>query len=229
MNAATADEDRAQGSPHGRGRFIVLEGVEGAGKSTQVRLLGEWLGARGIPHLVTREPGGTRLGEEIRRLLLLEPEAVPDRAELLLVLAARAALVETEIEPALRAGKIVIGDRFELSTLAYQGYGRKLDLDEVRALNTFATGGLRPDLTIVLEIPVAEGVARYAATRRQADRIEQAGTVFHERVGEAYRLLSDTEPGVARVDGGAAPGVVHEAVRAVLRARFPETFARETG
>lgn len=211
------------------GLFIVFEGVEGAGKTTQVRLLGEWLAARNIPHLVTREPGGTRLGEEIRRLLLLEPEVVPNRAELLLILSARAALVETEVQPALRAGKVVVGDRFELSTLAYQGYGRELDLDAVRALNRFATGGIKPDLTIVLEVVVDEGVARYAATRRAADRIEQAGAAFHERVGKAYRLLSDTEPGVTRVDGSAAPGVVHEAVLALLRSRFPETFARKTG
>jgi dTMP kinase len=160
---------------------------------------------------------------------LLEPEEVPVRSELLLLLAARAALVAEVVEPALLQGLVVVADRYELSTLAYQGYGRQLELAEVRAINAFATGALRPDLTLFLDVPVAEGEARHAATRGGADRIEQAGRAFHERVGEAYRLLCSSEPGIARLDGTAPPAQVHEAVLRLLRARFPETFARATG
>lgn len=213
----------------GRGIFLVFEGVEGAGKSTQAKLLADWLAASEIPYLLTREPGGTRLGEEIRRLLLSEPEDVPVRSELLLMLAARAALIAEVVEPALARGQVVVGDRYELSTLAYQGYGRQLELAQVRQINTFATGGLRPDVTLFLDVPVAEGEARYASARAGADRIELAGRAFHERVGEAYRLLASSEPGMQRLDGTAPAAEVHAAVLQLLRAQFPETFARALG
>jgi dTMP kinase len=206
----------------------VFEGIEGAGKTTQVRLLGEWLESRGIPHLVTREPGGTAIGEEIRRLLLMG-DAVPDRTELLLMLAARAAIVETRIVPALAEGRIVVADRYELSTLAYQGAGRQLDADLIRELNAFATAGLRPDLTLLLDVPLAVGDGRRAEAGAGPDRIEQAGRAFHERVAGAYRLLAGSEAGVARVDGTGEPAAVHERVKGLLRARFPETFARAMG
>lgn len=143
------------------GLFIVLEGVEGSGKTTQARLLGERLARAGIDHLVTREPGGTATGEEIRRLLLHGGE-VPARAELLLMLAARAVFVEEVVRPALARGAVVVADRYELSTLAYQGYGRGLPLDEVRRMNAFATGGLTADLTLVLDVPPEVGAARRA-------------------------------------------------------------------
>jgi dTMP kinase len=208
-------------------RFIVLEGIEGSGKSTQARLLGELLARRGVPHLVTREPGGTAVGEAIREIVL-HGTAVDARTELLLMLAARAAFVEQIVAPALQQGRTVVADRFELSTLAYQGYGRGLPLADVRRLNAFATGGLVPDLTVVLDVPDAVGQARRSA-RGTADRIEAAGAGFHARVGEAYRLLASAEPAVVRVGAEADAASVHTAILTLLAARFPETFAAATG
>lgn len=211
------------------GLFIVLEGIEGSGKSTQARLLGEWLAARGIPHTLTREPGGTRIGEEIRRALLHGGEDVPARTELLLMLAARAAFVEQVVRPALERGDVVIADRYELSSFAYQGYGRGLPLDAVRQANSFATGGLSPDLTIVLEVERAEGAARQAGRGAAADRIERAGAAFHDAVARAYRLLSESGPGIVAVPGTGTPDEVHRSLTRLLESRFPETFQAATG
>jgi dTMP kinase len=210
------------------GIFVVLEGVEGAGKSTQARLLASWLSSANIAHRLTREPGGTPVGEEIRRVLLHGGD-MPARTELLLYLAARAALVEQVIRPALEAGEIVIADRYELSTFAYQAHGRGLPLDAVRAANAVATGGLQADLTIVLELPPELGAARRAASGAAADRIERAGAAFHQAVGRAYRLLSQQQGGVVAVAGDAGPDVVHSAIRRVLKGRFPETFPQAQG
>lgn len=208
--------------------FLVFEGVEGSGKSTQARLLAEWLSAAALPHLLTREPGGTQVGEEIRNALLHGGE-VPPRTELLLMVAARAALVDQVIRPALDRGEIVISDRYELSSFAYQGYGRGVPLEEVRRVNAFATGGLRPDLTLLLDVEPEEGVARRQRVGAGADRIERAGAEFHREVGRAYRLLSGTERGVAIVAAGADPDSVHLAIRELLRTRYPETFAAAQG
>lgn len=210
------------------GRFIVLEGGEGAGKSTQAALLGEWLERAGVRHVRTREPGGTPVGEEIRRLLLHGGD-MPARTELLLLLAARAALVEAQIRPALEAGLVVVSDRFGLSSLAYQGYGRGLDVEEVRRLHEFAAGGVRPDLTIVLEVPQGVAQARRAAGRQGDDRIEAAGGEFHARVSEAYRLLARTEENVVLLDGTQPAGAVHGEIVRLVRGRFPETFSGTTG
>jgi dTMP kinase len=210
------------------GIFVVLEGVEGSGKSTQTKLLARWLSEAGVAHCVTREPGGTPVGEEIRRVLLHGGD-MPARTELLLYLAARAALVEQVVRPALQSGEVVIADRFELSTFAYQAHGRGLPLDAVRAANAIATGGLRPDLTIVLELPPEVGAARRAATGTAADRIERAGAAFHQAVSRAYGLLSEQEANVVAVAGEAGPNVVHSAIRRVLESRFPETFPHAQG
>ncbi len=210
------------------GIFIVLEGVEGSGKSTQARRLGEWLAAHGIDHVSTREPGGTKTGEEIRRILL-EGDEVPPRAELLLLLAARSIFVDRVVRPALARGAVVVADRYELSTLAYQGYGRGLPVEEVRRLNAFATGGLAADATVVLDVPPEVGEARRAREGRGADRIERAGAAFHRRVAEAYRLLAEIEPRVERIDGTGSPDEVHAKVVRRLRARFPETLGPGEG
>lgn len=204
-----------------KGLFIALEGVEGAGKSTQVRLLENWLRSRGLDPVITREPGGTHVGEQARAILL-ESEHVSPETELLLMLAARSALVAEVVRPALEARRIVVTDRFSLSTLAYQSHGRGLPLDAVEAMNRFATGGLEPDVTLLLDVDPSVGMARRRGGGR--DRIERAGEAFHERVAEAYRLLAGQEERIERVDGAASPGEVHRRVVVALEARFPETF-----
>jgi dTMP kinase len=207
--------------------FLVLEGVEGSGKSTQARLLGQWLTGLGVPHLLTREPGGTAIGEEIRQILL-HGHDMPAEAELLLMNAARAVFVAEVVRPALAAGTMVITDRFYPSSIAYQGYGRQLPLERVRDVCELAIGGTEPDLVIVLDVPLAEGEAR-RATRGGADRIERAGTEFHQRVAEAYRLLPETGPTIERVSGVGSAVEVHERIKALLRSRFPETFVETLG
>lgn len=208
--------------------FIVLEGVEGSGKSTQAGLLSEWLTDVGVAHVLTREPGGTRVGEEIRRALLHGGD-VPARTELLLMVAARAAFVDQVVRPALERGEVVIADRYELSSFAYQGYGRGVPLDDVRCVNAFATSGLQPDLTILLDLDPQEGAARRRQAGAAADRIESAGDDFHRSVARAYRLLSQTEPGIAVLPAAASPEAVQMELRALLRERFPETFPPRQG
>lgn len=182
-----------------RGRFITFEGGEGCGKSTQVRRLAEHLASKGIEVVLTREPGGTRLAELIRGLLKDEREDPPcDRSELLLFLAARAQLVRNVIEPALASGKWVLSDRFSDSTFAYQGYGRGLPLDVLRLANDFACDGLKPDLTLLLDVRSEVAVARIrrreAATNTSADRIEQAGDGFHSRLRAGFLEMAKAEP-----------------------------------
>lgn len=211
-----------------KGVFIAFEGPEGAGKSTQVGLLEQWLRERGHDPLITREPGGTPVAEEVRGILL-ESDTLPARTELLLMLASRSALVAEVIRPALEAGRVVVTDRFHLSTLAYQGYGRGLPMAEVEAMNAFATEGLEPDLTLLLDLEPAEGASRKAAAGSGPDRIERAGDAFHDRVAEAYRLLAGEDGRIVQVDGSAPPEAVHAQVRRLLGERFPETFAAPQG
>ena len=211
-----------------RGLFIVLEGAEGSGKSTQAQLLARWLADAGFLYRLTREPGGTTLGEAIRSLVL-HGEHMSVESELLLVLAARSAHVSEVVRPALAAGQIVVCDRYELSTFAYQAIGRGLDLQRVKSLNEFATGGLHADLTIVVDVPLDVGSSRRASGRSGDDRIESAGRDFLERVTEAYRLLSRETADVVVVDGTAPPESVQTEIRRLLQARFPETFAPVQG
>lgn len=208
--------------------FLVLEGVEGSGKSTQARLLSEWLASAGVAHVLTREPGGTQVGEEIRRALLHGGD-VPPRTELLLMVAARAAFVDQVVRPALERGEVVIADRYELSSLAYQGYGRGVPLDDVRRVSAFATDGLQPDLTILLDLDPQEGAVRRQQAGAAADRIESAGDDFHRNVGRAYRLLSRSEPGIALLPAAGSPEAVQMRIRALLCERFPETFPLRQG
>jgi dTMP kinase len=178
------------------GLFITLEGPEGSGKTTHARLLADWLAATGHDVLVTREPGGTRIGDVVRTLLL-DPiySGIRPETEFLLFSAARAQLVGDVIRPHLEKGGIVVCDRFADSSLAYQGYGRQLHRDILRTITAFATGGLVPDLTLCLDLPVAEGFRR-KQNRGQAerDRLEQEQIAFHERVREGYLALAKAEP-----------------------------------
>ena len=183
-----------------RGRFISFEGPEGGGKSTHVAALAEALRAEGKSVLVTREPGGTRLAELIRGLVREELEDPPvTRAEVLLFLASRAQVVANVIKPALARGEWVLCDRFSDSTFAYQGYGRGIDVQLLKELNEFATEGLVPDLTILLDVPLEVSRARLAERQRvtaaAADRIEAAGEAFHKRLREGFLALAKAEPG----------------------------------
>ncbi len=176
--------------------FITFEGPEGSGKTTQVRLLAAWLQAHGHDVLTTREPGGTRIGDDIRALLL-NPAYVEMRpeAEILLFSAARAQLVGQVIRPHLARGGIVLCDRFADSTLAYQGYGRQLDLDVLRRITAFATGNLVPDLTICLDLAAEEGLRRKrGGDQAEWNRMEQEQLAFHERVRRGFLALAAAEP-----------------------------------
>jgi dTMP kinase len=197
-------------SAPGGGRFVVLEGVEGAGKTTQVARLAEWMGARGVPHVVAREPGGTPVGEAIRSVVLSRVDLeVPPVTELFLILAARAAFVRDVVRPALESGRVVVADRYELSTLAYQGYGRALDLEQVRRANHLATGGLRPDVCLVLDVPVDVGTGRQREGGKRADRMESEGSAFLERVREGYLGEAERDDRIVVVDGLGTPDDVH--------------------
>lgn len=214
----------------GRGFFLVLEGVEGAGKTTQTRLLSRWMAERRIAHRIGREPGGTRVGEAIRRVLLDAPgREIPAETELLLLLAARAAFVRDVVRPALLRGEVMIADRFELSSLAYQGRGRGLDPDAVRALNAFATGAVRPDLTLVLDLPVAAGLARQSRAGKARDRIEGEGEVWLERVREAYRTLAAGDERVRLIDASGTEADVGRVVRKTVEDALPESFSQGRG
>lgn len=201
-----------------RGKFITFEGGEGCGKSTQIKRLKEALEKGGVEVVLTREPGGTWLSEEIRRLIKdQETDAPCDRSELLLFLAARAQLVRNVIRPALEAGKWVLSDRFSDSTLAYQGYGRGLPLDDLRRMNDFACEGLKPDLTLLLdvdpEVSWARMRSREAATNTTADRMERAGEEFHARLRTGFAALAKAEPDrIVTIDANGTPDEVWELV-----------------
>jgi dTMP kinase len=178
-------------SPRRRGLLIAFEGVEGAGKSTQIELLRRALEERGLGVVATREPGGTPLGERVRALLLDPSTGVHPRAEALLFAAARAELVEQVIRPALERGEVVLCDRYLDSSLAYQGAARGLGREEVAAINRFATAGLLADVVVLLRLDPAEGLARGHGRR---DRIECQDLEFHRRVAEAFLELAAAEP-----------------------------------
>ncbi|NEO97763.1 MAG: dTMP kinase [Symploca sp. SIO2E9] len=224
-----------------RGKLIVFEGVEGGGKTTQLQLCSQWLQTSNLlpklstikpqPSVVsTREPGGTSLGLGLRQLLLEEvsrhklnnPKSLPiqERAELLLYAADRAQHVEEFIKPLLAEGKIILCDRYTDSTVAYQGYGRGLDLSLIDQLNQIATGGLESDLTLWLDINVEIGLER-AQKRGKVDRMEQASLEFHQRVEQGFRsLYQQNRHRIVRVDASASQVQVHYAIQEILRQHF---------
>ncbi len=200
-----------------RGLFITFEGPDGSGKSTQIRLLKEWLEAKGHQCILTREPGGTIISEKIREIILdKEHKEMDPRAEALLYSAARAQHVAQVIEPALAAGTMVICDRFTDSSMAYQAYGRGLG-DGVRVINEFATGGVGPDVTFLMRLAPSEGKNRIQG--REYDRMELEKMDFHERVYEGYKLLEKNEP--ERIIGIDASGTI-EAIHEVIIKRMEE-------
>jgi dTMP kinase len=215
--------------------FIVFEGPEGAGKSTQLRLMSEWLVARGREVLAVREPGGTVLGDEIRRILLDPVSDITPTAEALLFMASRAQLVERVLRTALEAESIVLVDRFFLSTYAYQGAGRGIPDEQLVAANRMATQGVMPDLTVLLDIAADEGLSR-VARRGAHDRIERATNAFHLRVAAEFRRFATPEwqqrhpecGAIAVVDARGSEGEVFGRIHEVLRQRWPASFPLET-
>jgi len=215
-----------------RGRLIVFEGAEGAGKTTQIRILAERLATAGIAAVAVREPGGTPVGDAIREILLHPEQEITAASEALLFMASRAELVAREIRPSLGAGFVVLLDRFFLSTYAYQIVGRGLPEAEVRAANALATAGLVPDLTLLLDISATHGLER-ADARGARDRMEKASDDFHARVANAFREFTDPawqhshpECGpIKLIDGAGDEATVHERVRSSLASTFPQPFA----
>ncbi|MCG7320925.1 MULTISPECIES: dTMP kinase [Arsenicicoccus] len=197
----------------GRGVFVALEGGDGAGKSTQARLLQEWLEAQGRTVLLTREPGGSELGAEIRRLLLHGDDVSP-RAEALLFAADRAHHVHAVVRPALARGEVVVTDRYLDSSVAYQGAGRDLAGEEVRQLSLWAVEGLLPDLTVLLDVEAGTGRERRGD---EHDRLESEPDDFHHRVRSGFLDLAAAEPGrYLVVDATLAPAEIHALVRGRL-------------
>ncbi len=206
------------------GRFLTIEGIEGVGKSTQVTRLSTALNERGIAHVVTREPGGTPLAERIRAVLLdnVPDETMPPTAELLLMFAARAVHLTNLVEPALRAGRWVVCDRFIDATYAYQGGGRRLSADAIGRLETLVLGARRPDLTLLLDAPVEQalGRARQRNAGAAADRFESERAEFFERVRDVYRARAAAEPGrIAVVDASQSADRVALQILELLMAR----------
>ncbi len=200
-----------------RGSFIVVEGLEGAGKSTALDVIRQVLSTH-VPELVmTREPGGTRVGEVARKLIkeCLAAEPLDARAELLLFYAARVQLIELVIRPALARGAWVLADRFELSTLAYQGGGRKLPADMINQLSAFCVDDMRPDLVVFMDIKPEQGMQRVLA-RGKTDRIEQESQVFFEAVYDSYHQHIKSMDNVVVIDASKPLPVVQDAIRKAI-------------
>jgi dTMP kinase len=210
-----------------KGVFITFEGIEGSGKSTQIALLAQYLWARGSPVTLTREPGGTAIGDRVRAILL-DPnhKTLDPKAELLLYAAARAQHLQEVILPALKTGGVVLCDRFSDATAAYQGYGRSLDLDMISALDRIVTGGMQPDLTLLLDIDAVDGLDRARGRNRSRGldneaRFENEEVAFHERVRAGYRALAKQQPGRIRVVDASRPvDFVQADIRKIVDARM---------
>jgi dTMP kinase len=201
--------------------FITLEGPEGSGKTHQISGLAQALRQQGYPVLMTREPGGTSIGDQIRSVLFdMKNTDMRPRTEILLFQASRAQLVEQVIRPCLGRGEIVLCDRYADSTLAYQGYGHQVDLDELRRVVDFATGGLKPDLTLLLDVEVEVGLKRKVAAS-EWNRLDAYALDFHRRVRQGYHEMARAEPERwVVIDAGQPPGAVQAALREVVLGRL---------
>ena len=199
-----------------KGEFITFEGIDGSGKSTQLRMLAEVLAERGLDVITTREPGGTTLGQHLREAFLETEETVAPMAELLAFAADRAQHVEFLIRPAIAAGKIVISDRYADATFAYQGAGREFPAEKVNQVIDLATGGLKPDLTLFFDIPVETAISRMSdrdETQAKKNRMDEETTEFYWRAREAYLGIAKREPERFRiVDASGSIAEIHEAV-----------------
>lgn len=203
------------------GLFVTFEGVEGAGKTTQLKLTEAWLRSRSYQVKTTREPGGTELGTGIRALLLQGGE-VSDRSELLLLMADRAHHVETTIAPSLAQGYIVLCDRYYDSTIAYQGYGRGMDLEQIAQINRIATNGLQSDLTLWFDLDVNVGLMRAKQVSGQPDRMERLDLEFHQRVAEGFRELAEQErERIVRIDASQDIDRIQAQIQLQIQAHIP--------
>lgn len=197
-----------------QGLFITFEGPDGCGKTTQMKLLAEYLEKRGEEVVLTREPGGKGLGEKVREILLNYDGEVSDRCESFLFLADRAQNIDIIVNPAVKAGKIVLCDRHIDSTVAYQGYGRGLDIERINMLNNLATNGKKPDLTFVFDVDVETSMKRVG---KEKDRMESAGIDFHNRVRQGYLELAKQEPNRIKViDATKSIEEIHDEVIKIL-------------
>jgi dTMP kinase len=204
------------------GKLIVFEGVEGCGKTTQMQLCFQWLESLNISVLLTREPGGTELGKDLRALLLEKSLSKPvgEVTELLLYAADRAQHIEEELKPNLATGKFILCDRYTDSTIAYQGYGRGLDMSLINNLNQIATGGLKSDITIWLDVDVEVGLSRKRG-QTKLDRIEQETMDFHRRVQQGYTELAVSNPSrIVKIDGNYNQDIVQKNIQEILQKRL---------
>lgn len=198
-----------------QGLFITFEGPDGCGKTTQMKLLAEYLEKKGEEVVLTREPGGKGLGEKVREILLNYDGEVSDRCESFLFLADRAQNIDIIVNPAVKAGKIVLCDRHIDSTVAYQGYGRGLDIERINMLNNLATNGKKPDLTFVFDVDVETSMKRVG---KEKDRMESAGVEFHNRVRQGYLELAKQEPQRIKViDATKSIEEIHDEVINILK------------
>lgn len=209
------------------GTFITLEGPEGAGKTTQVKLLSQKLDSLGVPHVITRDPGGTPLGKQIRRILLTPGGTVAPMCELLLYQADRAQHVAEVIMPALLEGKLVICDRYTDSTIAYQGFGRDIDMELIKSLNAMSTQGLKPELTILFDLESEKGLGRLHPGGH--DRLEREAIEFHHKVRQGYLTVAKQESARFEIiDATKALSAVQEDLRRILLERFSDRFSLES-
>ncbi len=208
-----------------KGLFITFEGIDGSGKSTQLKLTETYLKKQGRDLLILREPGSTPLSERIRSILLDKRLNINPVSELLLYVAARAELVEQSIKPALYAGKIVLCDRFYDSTIAYQGYGRMLDIEQVKKINRLAVGDCKPDLTFVVDLTYAASLKRRKAV---SDRLEAESKAFFNRVRQGFLAIAAKEPGrVKLLDGKQSPDKIFETVSTWLQKKLNTSAPKE--
>lgn len=198
--------------------FITLEGPDGSGKSMQIGELAKFIRSQGFEVLTTREPGGTSIGDQIREVIMnMKNKSMNPRTEILLFCAARAQIVAEVIRPQLEKGVIVLSDRYADSTLAYQGYGHGLDLDTLRRILNFATGGLVPDLTLLLDVDVEKGLSRRHIGGGEWNRLDDYELAFHQRVREGYHELAAAEPQRWKmIDAGQSPQAVQAALQKVV-------------
>ena len=207
-----------QKNSNNKGQFITLEGGDGSGKTTQIELLADFLSAKGIDVYITREPGGTRLGEALREIILHNADPINDKVELLLLFAARSQHVTKVIKPRLTNGQWVLSDRFTDATFAYQGGGRQMKIKDIEVLETLVQGDFRPDKTILLDLPVEQGINRLTRRGEARDRIEQQDLAFKRRVREAYlERYHRCRSRIALVDASAPILEVHKAIAVSIK------------